>query len=530
MGKSTPSAPAAPDPYATANAQADANIRAAQATAALNRVNQIGPRGSITWSQPSAAQPTASGSSQSISVPGVGNINVPNFSGSGATYDMSQPWTQTTTLDPADQALLTGSQGIGQKALDTFRMPDLAYSAAGAAAPVTSLSPTGYAVQSQVGNVGDIQRSIPGFGNIQTSVGNGGPIQGRADTRGVQAIPTADNAALNQAINATYNQATSRLDPQWDLQQRQLETQLANQGIPQNSDAWNQAMSQFQRQKTDAYNTAENQAVLTGNTVEQNQFGMGLAANQAGIGNALNLGNFANQAQAQRFGQGLQAGEFGNAAQAQGFGQNAQNAAFGNTAQNQAYQQAANNLMLNNAAQSQVFGQGLQSAQFANQAGQQTFANNLANQQLNNQAGQQALSNLMNLVNLPNSINNPSFAGVPQANVNAPDFLGAQSLATQAQMAQYQQQMQNQAAKKGGIGSLGGTLGAAAILSDRRLKTGIEKLGLKINGFDLYRFRYKFGSMPQIGFMAQDIERIKPEAVKTIRGVKHVDYRQALAA
>lgn len=49
MGKSAGSAPAAPDPTVVANAQSNANIEAARATAALNRVNTTTPFGSLTY-------------------------------------------------------------------------------------------------------------------------------------------------------------------------------------------------------------------------------------------------------------------------------------------------------------------------------------------------------------------------------------------------------------------------------------------------------------------------------------------------
>lgn len=51
MGKSTPQAPKAPDPVATANAQAAANSQAAITQANLNRIDQVTPQGSITYNQ-----------------------------------------------------------------------------------------------------------------------------------------------------------------------------------------------------------------------------------------------------------------------------------------------------------------------------------------------------------------------------------------------------------------------------------------------------------------------------------------------
>lgn len=51
MGKSAPSAPAAPDPYATAAAQAEANKETAQAQAELNMINQYTPGGNLEYTQ-----------------------------------------------------------------------------------------------------------------------------------------------------------------------------------------------------------------------------------------------------------------------------------------------------------------------------------------------------------------------------------------------------------------------------------------------------------------------------------------------
>jgi hypothetical protein len=80
-----------------------------------------------------------------------------------------------------------------------------------------------------------------------------------------------------------------------------------------------------------------------------------------------------------------------------------------------------------------------------------------------------------------------------------------------------------------GLVQAGTTLGAAAILapvapSDRRIKTDIVRIGAMDNGLPLYSFRYKGKSDVHMGVMAQDVEKVKPEAVIEINGVKHVNY------
>jgi hypothetical protein len=66
---------------------------------------------------------------------------------------------------------------------------------------------------------------------------------------------------------------------------------------------------------------------------------------------------------------------------------------------------------------------------------------------------------------------------------------------------------------------------AAAVASDRRLKTDIEKVGKMDNGLAVFKYRYKAGGPMQLGVMAQDVQKKKPEAVvKTPSGYLGVKY------
>ena len=53
-------------------------------------------------------------------------------------------------------------------------------------------------------------------------------------------------------------------------------------------------------------------------------------------------------------------------------------------------------------------------------------------------------------------------------------------------------------------------------VSDRRLKTGIIRVGTHPAGFGLYRFRYLWSDTEHIGVMAQEVLEVLPHAV--IRG------------
>lgn len=74
---SKPKAPKAPDPVATAQAQTQSNADTARLSTELNRVNEVGPTGNVTYSND------------------------------------GDRWTRTTTLSPNQQALQTGQENLG---------------------------------------------------------------------------------------------------------------------------------------------------------------------------------------------------------------------------------------------------------------------------------------------------------------------------------------------------------------------------------------------------------------------------------
>lgn len=87
-------------------------------------------------------------------------------------------------------------------------------------------------------------------------------------------------------------------------------------------------------------------------------------------------------------------------------------------------------------------------------------------------------------------------------------------------------------------GQIGGGIGAGigAILpflgsffSDRRLKTDIRRIGTAANGLPLYLFRFHGDPSTRVGVMADEVEKVRPEAVaEGPFGLKLVDYNKAL--
>lgn len=78
------------------------------------------------------------------------------------------------------------------------------------------------------------------------------------------------------------------------------------------------------------------------------------------------------------------------------------------------------------------------------------------------------------------------------------------------------------------LGGIGKIITAGALLSDRRLKTNIEKKG-EAFGLPVYSFRYVWGE-DSIGFMADEVEKVYPEAVSEVNGYKMVNYKMIAEA
>lgn len=139
-------------------------------------------------------------------------------------------------------------------------------------------------------------------------------------------------------------------------------------------------------------------------------------------------------------------------------------------------------------------------------------------------------------------VQNPQFQSGGNQGVNPVDVAGLINQNYQNQINSYNQKVAGQNSTMGSLFSLGGSfLGAAgqaggfgALFSDARLKTNIKPIG-NAGDIPLYSFKYDANNdyvrhinLPTdktyIGVMAQDIEKIMPEAVTETDGYKRVNY------
>lgn len=210
MGKSSPAAPAAPDPSAESAAQTQSNQETALYNFGLNNPNTTTPLGSLQFNTDTS------------------NPNEPTT-------------TENVTLSPAEQAIFDqNNQNIQQQG------------------SVANTALQG--VQNQANQPYNLQ------GNIPQTLSGGNQQQD-----------------LQNAENSLYSQQTQYLDPQFQQGQAQLQSQLADQGIPQGSSAYNTAMQNFGLQKQQAYQSAMNQATSGGAAYQAqlNQTGLANQAQQA---------------------------------------------------------------------------------------------------------------------------------------------------------------------------------------------------------------------------------------------------------
>jgi len=114
----------------------------------------------------------------------------------------------------------------------------------------------------------------------------------------------------------------------------------------------------------------------------------------------------------------------------------------------------------------------------------------------------------------------PSYGIAQPGGIPTTDVASLIGQGYQNQMGQYGQQMQNYQNTMGGLFGLG-----AALISDVRLKTDIQKIG-EANGLNVYEYKYLWSGIPQVGYMAQEVEAIYPDAVVQVGDYKAVNYSE----
>lgn len=298
--------PTPPNYMELANLQGQWNQSLLNQQTWANRPNIQTPWGSTTWDRPSTAS------------------QIQPYQNTGGSYDgqtvnMGGPQYQNVT-DPStgqqmgvvQQAGTYGGGGGGQtgpgaaeSSLGGGGMPTSGGERGPGVAPADNSGGYGMAYGPQPGDPGlwtehlnltpqqqqifnaqqNIQQGRSDFaGNMLNQVQQN--FQHPLDYSGLSHLPDAA-AARDQAIQANYGQASSRLNPQWDQRQEEEQNQLYAQGLRPGDQAYDREMANFNRSRNDAYTSAMNNAIGQGNQTEATQFGIGLQGRQQGISELL---------------------------------------------------------------------------------------------------------------------------------------------------------------------------------------------------------------------------------------------------
>ena len=482
MGKSI-STPPVPDYTALAKEQGQQNIVAAQQGSRLSNPNMFTPFGTqtITYSDPTFDEARY-------------NADLAKFNQGNAVNRADFMRTDEGSGGGESDQMYGGGTYFDQAAYDAARQaggtaPDRnAYMSGGGTPTVTqTLTPDAQAaveaqmrVQRRLAELGgtamdnvqntlstpfqptstQINKEFADYGRAMGEV----PLTTEIDTSNFSTMP------LNAGMTA-QNLILQRLDPTIQAGDRSFAQTLANQGLAPGTEAYNTAFRNREMSKNDLYS----QAALQGINLD-------MGARQQQVAEALGIGGFQNQAQLNRAG-------------------------------------------LYNQALGQDFSQGLQRAQFGNQAQQQQLAQDFA-------LRSQPINELASIMS-GSQVQLPQFTGyTPSQVAPPPTFAGAQA-GYQAQLGAANAQNAANSQLTQGLFSLGGAAlmaptgtfgGASGLFSDRRLKTNIKQIGTADNGLNVYSYNYVWGGPTQLGYMADEVEKLIPEAVGESQGYKTVNY------
>lgn len=465
------SSPDVPDYTAAAKATAEGNLDVAKYTAQANRVNQVTPYGSLTWTNNKTFDQAGYDAAMAAYRAGLQNQTQSNQSYGGAAGGHWESRPDTSYGDPNASYMnvwvpnTLNQQGLAQpnwgssssSSGSSAAMPNAQdfYSGGDNWTQTVTLSPE---MQSMLDQQMKLSQGLFGaqdaaLGRVNQMMGTGfdmSSLPAAGQALNVNGLPAAGSVYdPNQATNTATQALLSRINPELDRQQESLRTQLANQGIAQGSAAWNNAMGSFGQQRNDA-------------------------VTQAGL-QGINLGM---QQQGQTYNQQTQNRQLAAALQGQQFGQ--QNQLRGTALQEQAY---LRNLPINE----------------------------------------------LNALRSGSQVQMPEFPGyTQQATTSGPDYLGAAQNTYQSQLGASNAQSAGNANMMSGLFGLGqmGMMGyGMGLFSDRRLKKNIKRIGTDSKGLGVYSFEYIFGG-GMLGYMADEVEKVSPAAVREVGGLKIVNYAE----
>lgn len=115
-----------------------------------------------------------------------------------------------------------------------------------------------------------------------------GSLSNPFDVSRLMPIGTGEQAR-DQAIDASWKQAMSRLNPQWEQRESAERNRLINMGFDPESEGFRTAMGNLGRERNDAYDTALSSAIAGGREAGDSVFRNNLAGRTQGLAEGLQL-------------------------------------------------------------------------------------------------------------------------------------------------------------------------------------------------------------------------------------------------
>jgi hypothetical protein len=507
MGGSSPPPPT--PPRETSAAQTGANISTAIANNMMGNANLISADGST--------QKTAQTGTYTFTDPYTNmSYDIPTFTRTEALSPVRQQ-----TLEQSNQANLnlatlganTSKQLIGsmQKQLtadDLGPRPEL-----GAMQRLGSGPQMG-----RVEPIADMER-LGAAATPQMRYANQGPSLGLMGEGSVPNLRTSYVDDFSADRSRVEDALFSRLNPKLQQDRSALETQLSNQGIKLGSAAYDRAMGNFGQQSNDA-----RMAAIMAGGQEQSRLA-GLARDQAVFGN---------DASGQQFSMRQARQGFDNSALQQMGDNDFRRTGFNNMADQQVADNEVRRVGFNNSAGQADLQNRIAATGFNNSAGQQMYDNEARAAGFNNSASMdqfnagmsgraQRMQEAFALDNQPvnkamalasgTQVANPQFQPFNVSRIPTTDNAGIIQNYDQQNFQRWQAEEQQNQRMMGGLMGLGGAALGMFRFSDERLKEDIEPVGT-LKGHKLYEYTMKDSGEKQIGVMAQEVRKKRPDAVK----------------
>jgi hypothetical protein len=309
-------APNPPDPFATAQAQQNAYINSAIANAYLNRINETTPFGSVRYQEvgpdgspvaPASGNPGFNfsgniGGKPSWAGPGwdtlAGALGQGGGTQGGPQRQPGEGWggiprmERVVSLNPEEQQILDQRREIQQNLLGQI----------GGQTPFTfrGAPAAGYGMLNEAKELA--RRPGPDLSAYRELANRPGPDLTAYRELANRPGPRLDEEYRQQVQDALYRRQTAELDPRYQQQQIDLETQLANQGVMRGSEAWTKAYEDFNRVKDRAYGDALDRSITGGGEEMQRLFNMKLQRREQNLGARQNLFNMQTARRGQRLG------------------------------------------------------------------------------------------------------------------------------------------------------------------------------------------------------------------------------------